>query len=132
LRDAGTARAAIAAGGLAAPASVRGEVSEVRLLEAGALLIRGWIVDLDDAGRAMSVAVFHDGVLIASSAPWRRRPDVAVALGRPDLSSVKIGFGFGTRAVRCDAARTLVVLGLDLAGNAAMVLPGDTAIVGCP
>jgi peptidoglycan/LPS O-acetylase OafA/YrhL len=132
LRDPETARAAVAAAGLEARPSLRGEVSEVQRLDAGALAIRGWLVDVDDPARELAVAVFHNGVEIASARPWRRRSDVALALGRPDLVPAKIGFGLGTRPVRCQDATEVVVLGLDLAGNAALVLPGRTAIAGCP
>lgn len=132
LRDAEAARAAVAAAGLQARGALRGEVGEVQRLEAGALAIRGWLVDGDDPGRELAVAVFHGGVEIASARPWRRRPDVADALSRPDLATAKIGFGLGTRPVRCQDAREVVVLGLDLAGGGALVLPGRTAIAGCP
>jgi peptidoglycan/LPS O-acetylase OafA/YrhL len=132
LRDAEAARAAVAAAGLQARASLRGEVGEVQRLEAGALAIRGWLVDADDPGRELAVAVFHDGVEIASARPWRRRPDVAAALSRPDVAAAKVGFGLGTRPVRCQDAGEVVVLGLDLAGEGALVLPGRTAIAGCP
>jgi peptidoglycan/LPS O-acetylase OafA/YrhL len=129
LRDPDAARAAIAAAGLSARASLRGEVGEIQLLEGGMLAVRGWLADLDDPGRELAVAVFHDGVKVASARPWRRRPDVAGALGRPDLTSARIGFGLGTRPVRCREGR-VVVLGLDLAGTA-LVLPGRTDIAGC-
>jgi peptidoglycan/LPS O-acetylase OafA/YrhL len=130
LRDPDAALVAIAAARLEARSSIRGEVGEVRLLEGGMLAIRGWLVDTGDPGRELVVAVFHDGAKVASARPWRRRPDVAKALGRDDLASAKIGFGLGTRPVRCREGTEVVVLGLDLAGGA-MVLPGRTAIAGC-
>jgi exopolysaccharide production protein ExoZ len=130
LGDPDAARAAVAAAGLAG-GSLRGEVGEVQRLEDGALVVRGWLLDAEDPGRELSVAVFHNGVQVASARPRRRRPDVAESLGRSDLASARIGFGLGTLPVRCQAGREVVVLGLDLAG-AATVLPGRTAIAGCP
>ncbi|MFL5143148.1 MAG: hypothetical protein ACJ8DP_07380 [Microvirga sp.] len=131
LRTADAARGAIEAAGLKARDTLRGEVSEVQRLESGILAVRGWLVDLDDPGRDLSVVVFHGGVQIASARPWRRRPDVARALGRDELAGARIGFGLGTRPVRCEDAGEAVILGLDPAGGVA-VLPGRTAITGCP
>jgi peptidoglycan/LPS O-acetylase OafA/YrhL len=131
LRDADAARAAIEAAGLKARDTLRGEVTEVQRLESGVLAVRGWLVDLEDPARELSLVVFHNGVQIAVARPWRRRPDVARALGRNDLATAKIGFGLGTRPVHCADAGEVVVLGLDPTGTVA-VLPGKTAIAGCP
>ena len=124
LRNADAARAAIEAAGLKARDTLRGEVSEVQRLESGILAVRGWLVDLAEPGRDLSVVVFHGGVQIASARPWRRRPDVARALGRDELAGARIGFGLGTRPVRCEDAGDTVILGLDPAGGVA-VLPGQ-------
>ena len=56
---------------------------------------------------------------------------VARALGRPELASAKIGFGFGAPSIQCAAGDTVVVLGLDLTGGGALVLPGNVTIAGC-
>ena len=130
LRDLNATRAAVDAAKLRGRDLLRGEVTEVLRLDDGALVVRGWFFDARDSRRSLSVAVFYNGVRLAMVRPSRKRPQLAAALGRPDLADTAIGFGIAHR-MACVNGAQVVVMGLDLAGGA-VVLPGKTTIEKCP
>ena len=129
LRRRETARIALEAAGLPAPSYLRGEVTEVARLD-GALIVRGWLFDEADTQRRLSAAIFYNGVELRVTQPSRKRPAIAASLGRPDLAKAGLGFGIAHR-MACVPGAEVVVVGLDLAGAAA-VLPGKAVIDECP
>ena len=130
LRDENATRAAVDAAKLRRRDSLRGEVTEVQRLYGGVLVVRGWFFDAQDSRQSLSVAVFYNGVRLAIVRPSRKRPQLAAALGRPDLADTAIAFGIAHR-IACVNGAQVVVVGLDLAGDA-VVLPGKPTIEKCP
>jgi exopolysaccharide production protein ExoZ len=130
LRDEHATGAAVDAAKLRGRDSLRGEVTEVLRLDDGALVVRGWFFDAQDSRRSLSVAAFYNGVRLAVVRPSRKRPQLAAALGRPDLADTAIAFGIAHR-IACVNGAQVVVVGLDLAGGA-VVLPGKPTIEKCP
>ena len=130
LGDAAAARAALGPLGLAARPALRGDITHTQPLE-GALLLRGWVADLDNPGRTLWIAVFRGGELAGLARPARFRPAVADALARPELARVRIGFGFATGKLRCAGAPVAVILVLDPTARTAAVL-GEVPVPPCP
>lgn len=50
-------------------------------------MLRGWSADVAGGVPASLILVYADGKLVFAGKPNTRRPDVAVALGHPDLKA---------------------------------------------
>ena len=89
----------------------------------GRLALRGWVVDRDTPSEQFRVAAFCGGKRIGeSTVPRRRRPDVAQALGREDLTKTRIGFTILPEQLPvCRDDAMLFVVAFDQKGRAAVL-----------
>jgi hypothetical protein len=129
LRDREAARAGVASAGLSR-GSLRGEVEEVRPA-AGLLLLLGRVVEENNAGRDISVLVFHRGAQVGAA---RTRGATASRGSAPALAGTELAFRvgvLGVLGVRCGDAGDLAVLAFNLADGTAAVLDGPVVLPKC-
>lgn len=78
--------------------SVLTTIDSSAVLKGGRVVLRGYAIDLSEPDGGAHVAILQDGRIIAFDRMTRMRPKIAEAASRPDITSIRFGFGVVTDA----------------------------------
>lgn len=89
----------------AASPSLRAEIDAVERMTDGTMIVRGYVVDLENPTLGVHAAAIQSDRILVLDPAKRMRPALAKALARPDLERRRIGFVLTLPKVDCAAGR---------------------------
>ncbi len=111
--------------------NIRATVDQAARAPDGRWVLRGYVIDLDRPDIPAQVAFRLNGRLITWAERPRLRPDIAAALGRPDIAKRRFGFAIALpEAVDCRNGQPELVAAF--ADGRAVSLPRESLDAVCP
>jgi hypothetical protein len=105
--DASSLMAAVQTAGLRGTSDVKGAIEEIKRVDNGRVMIKGWVADASAAGSPITLVAFVGGHHVLTTVTNGARIDLARIFGLPDAGAANISF---QGALACGAGEKIVVV----------------------